>query len=106
MKEIALILSFLGQREELPHGAERQEDAIVGGVIVAMADALTTPMTSKRIPFSRIVLPTAGRPGNRFFSISSASTATIRRCDSSSSLSQRPAAIGSSGSGCIAEALR
>ena len=39
---------------------------------------LTTPMISKRMPLSRMVEPTAGRPGKMFFSSSQPTTATRR----------------------------
>src|SRR5207253_9669961 len=37
-----------------------------------------TPITSKFIPFSRMELPTAGRPGNVFLTSSQPTTATRR----------------------------
>ena len=54
----------------------------------------TTPTMSKLIPFSRIVEPTAGRPGNMFFSSSHPTTATRRRSALSWLLNQRPGSIG------------
>src|ERR1035438_981853 len=41
----------------------------------------TTPTTSKLMPFSRIVEPTAGRPGNIFLSSSQPTTATRRAAE-------------------------
>ena len=54
----------------------------------------TTPITSKPTPFSRMLEPTAGRPGNTFLSSSQPTTATRRRSELSSSLNQRPVPIG------------
>jgi len=53
-----------------------------------------TPITLKSMSFSRIVLPTAGCPGNIFFSSSHPTTATRRCCVLSSSLNQRPGSMG------------
>ena len=54
----------------------------------------TTPTTSKLMPLSRIVDPTAGRPGNIFLSSSQPTTATRRRSVLSWLLNQRPGSTG------------
>ncbi len=53
------------------------------------------PITSKRSPPISTYFPMGfGSSGNRFFFISQPITVTLRRCSSSRSLSQRPAASG------------
>ena len=52
------------------------------------------PTTWKRVPFSKIVLPIEGRPGNNSRRDSSPKTTTARFCESSKSLTQRPSAMG------------
>ena len=79
------------QRTEIVlHGVERHEAAQVQIHVVAVADFLQGANTVKRTPFSRIVAPTAGRPGNRVRRTSSPMTITVRFCASSMGLIQRP----------------
>ncbi len=89
-----LLLAF--QREELVHHGVGQEDAIVGGVVVAVSDALDDShhLESEFRSAESCCRRRSCLPGKRFFSISSPITHTNRFWASSASFSQRPAASG------------
>src|SRR5438445_9003395 len=58
------------QREELTHGVKRHENSDVRGVLFFVPILDSTPITSKRAAFSRMPLPSGGRPGDMFRVIS------------------------------------
>ena len=85
MNETALLLPVLDQGKVLPHGGEGQENAIVGGVVVAVTDALhhADHLEANAVQQDGVA-DCRPPPGNRFFSISSPITATRRFWVSSS----------------------
>jgi len=70
MNEIAFLRVFAPSKgKSIRHGVERHKDTMISYRSHPLLPIFgITPITLKSISFSRIVLPTAGWPGNIFFS--------------------------------------
>src|SRR6185295_7284321 len=90
MKESALseFCCFRGKRLRMVSTGTKMRALVP--LLPSFPTLASTPITSKRMPFSSMVAPTAGRPGNTFLSSSQPTTATLRCSVLSSALSHRP----------------